>query len=308
MEGEQKDTNLLSRVVRYSVEKATMIDKLCFKILKHILHTQAIYTSYHSIMSRGGFRGGRGGGSGFAGGKARIGGVEMSWDYDPDLTVSTTPSEIFPPINFPSVRPPSTFELGAVARFRALRRRIREGPFYTGPLGDVLLGSEGKEGNAAGHGEKRKRDIDPFEDMPSWGQKYKVQARRLPRFDTREYQLRFFPKELWSTIDPSRRPGGKGVGAASKKRSDARLKRLADTGGDDLDGKADGDEDGLGVDDEEDGAAQEENLEDNFSEDDSEMGGDYNAENYFDDGENDGDMGDGGGDDGDGGGDTGDYD
>lgn len=141
----------------------------------------------------GGFRGGRGGAFG-AGGKARIGGLEMTWDYDPDLAaaVSSTPSDVFPTMHLPKVRPPTKFEKGAVLRFRALRRRIHEGPFYTGPLGDV-----GKRGTGEGGGSeegtlKRKRgeqrDVDPFEDMPRYTQKYRQVAKRLPRFDTREYR------------------------------------------------------------------------------------------------------------------------
>jgi len=42
---------------------------------------------------RGGFRGGRGGG-GF--GKGRMGGIELPWDYDPDLKIESKPSELFP--------------------------------------------------------------------------------------------------------------------------------------------------------------------------------------------------------------------
>lgn len=46
---------------------------------------------------RGGFRGGRGGGGGGAAfGKGRMGGVELPWDYDPDLKIESKPSELFP--------------------------------------------------------------------------------------------------------------------------------------------------------------------------------------------------------------------
>jgi len=147
-------------------------------------------------MSRGGrgggFRGGRGGAGG-AFGKMRIGGQDVPWDFDPELTVSGAPSEVFPDIEFPRVRPATAFEKASVARFRALRRRIHEGPFYTGSLGDVGMGvSLGLSGRAAAD-DKRKRDFDPFEDMPTYTHKYKVQARKLPRFDTRQYRKSFSP-------------------------------------------------------------------------------------------------------------------
>jgi len=113
--------------------------------------------------ARGGFRGNRNGPT--ASGKARINGVEMSWHEDPDLTISSTPSEIFPAIDFPSVRPPTHFEKMSVVRFRALRRRIHEGPFYTGALGEIGV-RRGGGGEAGGEREtnemKRKREFDPF--------------------------------------------------------------------------------------------------------------------------------------------------
>lgn len=48
-------------------------------------------------MSRGGggFRGGRGGMS-TPGGKQRIGGQDMTWDFDPELVIETKPQEMFP--------------------------------------------------------------------------------------------------------------------------------------------------------------------------------------------------------------------
>jgi len=46
-------------------------------------------------MSRGGGGGARGG---FAmrGGRQRIGGQEVTWDYDPDLEIDTRPQDLFP--------------------------------------------------------------------------------------------------------------------------------------------------------------------------------------------------------------------
>ena len=116
-------------------------------------------------------------------------------------------------------------------------------------------------------------------------------------------ELRFFPKELWSTIDPSRAP-------SKSSRTNPRPQKRARLADGDADGDAElpADDDptkAAADDDDPDRAADEEpgDPEDDFSEDDSEMGADYNAENYFDGGDDDAGSDNGGG-----GGDGGDYD
>lgn len=177
----------------------------CNFIADHLIHTPPLstYSPFHPRpsqqpqpqpppMSRGGrggsFRGGRGGAIG-PGGKARIGGQEMTWEHDPDLKIDTKPSEMFPPIHLPSARPPTAFERASVARFRALRRRIHEGPFYTGVLGENVRVS--KAGGLSQE-ERRRADFNPFEDVQRYTQRYQVQARRLPRFDGREFRKYFW--------------------------------------------------------------------------------------------------------------------
>ena len=100
--------------------------------------------------------------------------------------------------------------------------------------------------------------------------------------------LKFFPKELWSTIDPSY-AGVNGHGGT------VREKRLQNTkiDGAEKDPDAENDEETAGVEVDED-EAREEVVDDEYDEDDDE-GGDYNAEQYFDDGGDDaGDDYDGG--------------
>ncbi len=58
-----------------------------------------------------------------------------------------------------------------VARYRAFRDRVHEGPLYT-----VL--SETKQAG---------KQADPFEGMPTYTQKYQKRTRRLPKLDTRPY-------------------------------------------------------------------------------------------------------------------------
>jgi DNA-directed RNA polymerase III subunit RPC7 len=120
--------------------------------------------------------------------------------------------------------------------------------------------------------------------------------------------LKFFPRELWQTLQPNFRPdtsldgyqaqasvAGVKRGFEDEEDEAGPVKRTA--GGEDEDeGDVDADEAALLEADEE----EEEIMDDDFSEDDDEMGGDYNAEQYFDDGEDDigdEDGGGGGGDD-----------
>ncbi len=113
--------------------------------------------------------------------------------------------------------------------------------------------------------------------------------------------LKFFPKELWSTLDPSSaiRNGadtsttGKRLQLSTMKRAD----RLAGIDGEE--GSEHEDDDAVGPnqhgDEDADTLAEEDDMDDEYEDD--EEGGDYNAEQYFDDGGDDaGDDYDGGGD------------
>ncbi|KAF2145035.1 uncharacterized protein K452DRAFT_356370 [Aplosporella prunicola CBS 121167] len=236
-----------------------------------------------------------GGGGGGRGGVGKIGGADVPWEYDPDLKIETKPSELFPPKPPPIAPPPRRPERSAVARYRALRERIHEGPLYT-VLGDTARVSKSRPGATA--------VVDPFEGMPTYSQKYKKQRRKIPRLDTRPYILKFFPAELWTTLDPTLKDGGGNAGGALKRKRKtlqiaksnrlSRLEELEEDG--DLDRDDDDDDGDLDKDDPD---AQQEEQDDDFEEDESDLD-DYNAENYFDNGEDDdfGDEGGGGGGDG----------
>lgn len=152
--------------------------------------------------------------------------------------------------------------------------------------------------------------------MPTYSQKYTKRRRRIPKLDTRPYGtlhmvlmsseililltqmvvLKFFPKELWSTLDPtSAIQNGNLNHIVGKKLQLSKLKRTDGLEG--LDGEeGSGNEDGEagGQDEDADASAEEEILDDEYEEDEDE-GGDYNAEQYFDDGGDDaGDDYDGG--------------
>lgn len=165
-------------------------------------------------------------------------------------------------------------------------------------------------------------NVDPFEGMQTWSQRYTKRRRMLPRMEARSHGmsvprggvtgvgdliadmaggivLKFFPKELWSTVDPK---AGLVNGAVAHGEN-RRAKMGLGGGAAQVEGRmlADGEEVEEGVKDgnnEEEDAMEDVVVDDEFEEDEDE-GGDYNAEGYFDDGGDD--AGDFGGDDGDGG-------
>ncbi|EPS44577.1 hypothetical protein H072_1436 [Dactylellina haptotyla CBS 200.50] len=243
---------------------------------------------------RGGFRGGRGGSSN--------GGPLMPREFDvkPDFG----PTEQFPDYTIPFQDPLASSERIHVARFRDHREKIHSGPLYT-----VLS--------------KRKGLEDPFEDVVTYSsKKYHRQKRKVPKLDSRPYVFEFFPVELWETMDSSYAAGAdRSVVINGKKEKKRLLISSLDTalpnGGlngdqsdnsdDDDDEKEkekksvlaklmshkDEDDDGLSGGDaeaEEDDEREDEGEEEDDYQDDEE--GDYNAEQYFDDGDGDVDYGD----------------
>ncbi|MCJ1338604.1 hypothetical protein MMC09_003893 [Bachmanniomyces sp. S44760] len=179
-----------------------------------------------------------------------------------------------------------------IAKFRLFRDRIHEGPLYT------VLGDDARVGK---HQSWAAASSDPFEGMPTYSQKYARKRRRVPKLDTRPYVSTFFPKELWSILDPTRATAN-GVEATPKTKKlqistsnkttglsayDREMtnepeatKSTADRGanGDVEDDEAD-DRDG-----DEEAPPEEEEMDDDYDDDEDDMGGDYNAEQYFDDG------------------------
>lgn len=178
-----------------------------------------------------------------------------------------------------------------VSRFRSLLTDIHEGPLYT-VLGEHVRVGKPTASSAA--------TFDPFEGMPTYSQKYTKRRRRIPKLDTRPYVLKFFPKELWSTLEPSSESqNGADMNSTGKKLQLSTIKRADRIAGLDGEEHISGDEDPeetaeRNLDGDE-TPVEEEDLDDEYEDD--EEGGDYNAEQYFDDGGDDaGDDYDGGGD------------
>ena len=197
------------------------------------------------------------------------------------------------------MKPLSHDERIQVARFRSLRDNIHSGPLYT-VLGDnVKVAKPGTKGGLA------VAQLDPFEGMQSYSQKYKRRERRVPKLDTRPYGSRFhslkdhtlqktniqkvlqyFPKELWSTLDPSTSSTNPNPSStAREKKLQLAPSRLSLLNADDREllGELGGDGDNDEIK-KEDGEEAPEEVDDEYASDEESMAGDYNAEQYFDDG------------------------
>ncbi|KAK8246910.1 DNA-directed RNA polymerase III, subunit Rpc31 [Phyllosticta capitalensis] len=218
-----------------------------------------------------------GGGAGRGAGK--IAGVDVPWEVDHDLKIDHKPSELFPPKPAPIAPPARRYEKATVARYRALRERIHEGPLYT------VLGDTSRVGKGRGQATAASNS-NPFESMPTYTQKYKKQRRTIPRLDTRPYIMRFFPTELWTTLDPAMREGADAERRNKRKKLkialSTRLSRLEQLEEDGNLGHDDDDELAKGDDDD---APPEEEEQDVDFEEDEDDDDDYNAENYFSNGE-----------------------
>ncbi|KAL8684755.1 MAG: hypothetical protein Q9224_006151 [Gallowayella concinna] len=219
----------------------------------------------------------------------KIAGTVLPWDPDIDLD-RPTPTPLFPLYNPAPPAPLTKTEQAQIAAFRSFRSRIHEGPFYTTLDTDARTGKPTKSSAA---------NFDPFEGMPTYSQKYIKKRRRLPKLSARPYALKYFPKELWPTLDPKTYKSSSLTNGIEKRTPNGvtqKVKTEVTAGGD---ASADEDDPATGERDPDEEAINEA-VDDEFDEDDDD-GGDYNAEQYFDDGgddageDMDGDDGGGGG-------------
>ncbi|EXJ62920.1 hypothetical protein A1O7_03363 [Cladophialophora yegresii CBS 114405] len=148
-------------------------------------------------------RGGRGGS--FGSGRRNKNAPEIE-DYDLDddeenlSSRQKKPQPLFPNISLPVPRPPSTRELAAVSRHLAFRTRVRNGPYFaTLDPSSVADPTTGRTLKRAG--------FDPFTDQETYSSRNYKKKRAVPDLKGagREYALKYFPQELWSTLDPARK-------------------------------------------------------------------------------------------------------
>lgn len=110
--------------------------------------------------------------------------------------------------------------------YRHFRSLVRDGPLYTVLDHSQLTDDHGKINRRSG--------FDPFDGMPSYSKRYHKPNRLLPDLSARPYILKFYPKELWPTLDPKRQnPAWKTLGPLLPDPPDANAaakgKRKADT-------------------------------------------------------------------------------
>jgi len=267
-------------------------------------------------MSRGGRGGGRGGRGGGRGGRSNL-----AWDTGEEPDVK--PSDLFPKYLIPNRRELSATEASTVKHFLLLRHQLHASPLYTARR--TLMHDpthprkmyDSAQANAL-YGVRNKASQDPFTSMPTYGQRFVREERALPDWSRRPVCNELWPKELLEVVDPDH---GKASGGPRKKRRlelskvSALPNAEAAFGMPSIDGmdgdmmdddalagknllerlEALGDEEGEeGADPEEEVLEEEEEQDEAYDDEDA---GDYDAENYFDNGD---EMGDDFGDDGDG--------
>lgn len=261
---------------------------------------------------RGGGRGGRGGGRG---GKSN----GLPWDFDPssiiDKPQDTYPKTYHPPLA--SRYPLSYSERRSVAYFVRFRRDFHNDPLYThrhlapdsvgasSDFGHPVAKAYGQQQLNERYGVKSKANVDPFLAVPMYTHQFVSETRTVPDIRGRSFNHDLFPEELWVVLDGKdgtytniggkkgtkrkSMAGGAGddpfeeedeFGRRKRPETDEeRRRRIAEaaTGKENEDDLADEEAD------EEEGDASQED--DDFEDD--EDGGDYDAEQYFDGGEDD---------------------
>jgi len=175
----------------------------------------------------------------------------------------------------------------------------------------------------ARYGVKNRATIDPFQAVPVYSHKFVDETRTLPKLkDTRPWVKDLYPEELWATLDGKDTNGAKGGLQAKGKSTRGTKRRFDDDDEDNAYGQNEDEEifggrsskrreneteeerkariEGAGHDaDNEDGDVgddeeDEEEMEledDDYESAEEDEGGDYNAEAYFDNGDDD-DFGD----------------
>ncbi|RDL31385.1 uncharacterized protein BP5553_09594 [Venustampulla echinocandica] len=240
----------------------------------------------------------RGGRGGFRG--ARDGGLKgATWEYDADLRLETKPSDKFP--KHPNLKRPSPFteiEERQIKQFKDLQTQIHRGPLYTQSTKrnlDHPTKTFGEDQFNRQYGTNRKADMDPFLGVETYSMRYLPKKNDIPKLSGRPFSKELFPKELWSTLDGAegeevrtsinRAMQKKALILGSMKdpseKTKAVLEKIFSVAGD-----------GDDIEEAEDEVEDEAEVDSEFEDD--EMAGDYDGEQYFDNGE-DRDEGDGGG-------------
>lgn len=96
------------------------------------------------------------------------------------------------PYDTPTAEPLQTRERSEVDRYRALRDRFQNGPYYAAVN---AASTSAKKGTA------ERAEFDPFNGMPSYSSRYQKRKRTVPKISGREYSESL---SLWSSRSSSK--------------------------------------------------------------------------------------------------------
>ncbi|KAF2828440.1 hypothetical protein CC86DRAFT_454243 [Ophiobolus disseminans] len=197
----------------------------------------------------------------------------------------------------PQAPPPTLDETGIVAHYIAVRDRIHEGPFYT-ILNDGM--KNGLKRKASEPAPTEASLFNPFTDNQTFSAKYLKVRRRLPKLDARPYVTDLFPAELRLTLDGTRADGNPskkrrtlGVTKINAVSQIERMIKAEQDRSNEAEARAeeepdeDAEEEDEEADEDKPDAVDEEDNWSAVSTDSEESDDDYNAEQYFDNGEDD---------------------
>ncbi|KAI1824070.1 hypothetical protein F4861DRAFT_507689 [Xylaria intraflava] len=278
---------------------------------------------------RGGRGGGRGGSRGKPAPPGMPGGDDPSLIVN-DEPQETYPKAYKPPVA-PHLTPVEERAVACFIKFRRnyhntplYTHRHVNAEFQS--AGGPVLARHGQAQINARYSVKNRAAVDPFLSVPTYSERFVDDTRTLPKLrGTRSWVKDLFPEELWATLEGKDTNGPKGGFQTKENQTKASRRRVVDDDEEDVLGDGDDDDDlfvssrpqrrreneseeerkaridGAGKDaDNEDGDAgdpdeeEEEEMEvedDDYDSAEEDEGGDYNAEAYFDNGDDD-DFGD----------------
>jgi DNA-directed RNA polymerase III subunit RPC7 len=196
--------------------------------------------------------------------------------------------------NLKKPKPLSGKEKRQIKAQKKIQEDIRRGPLYTEPTKrdtDAPAKTFSEDQFNSQYGSKSKADIDPFHGVETYSMKYAPKKRTIPQLSARPFNKELFPKELWDVLDgESGEEVKKHINRIAEKKSlmmsDSKskgteektrivLEKIKNATGGEEDGELDEEEEN----------AEEEEQDYDFEDDENEMGGDYDGEKYFDNGE-----------------------
>ncbi|KAJ4350220.1 DNA-directed RNA polymerase III subunit C31 [Didymosphaeria variabile] len=242
-------------------------------------------------MSRGGRGGARGGGQRSAPGTVMIAGTEMAWDLT-GLELQKGPGDLFPSAPPAQAPAPSEYEKTTLKHYIAIRDRVHNGDFFTILNDGMKTGLKRKAGDIAPTDESL---FDPFVGNETYSARYHKRHRKVPKLDSRPFVHELFPPELRQYLDRGSNKKKRVLAVTTKINEKSSIQqhieqeegrtREAEARAEDEDEEFDEDE--AAEDEEEKEKGDDEDNWSAVSSDSEEADDDYNAEQYFDNGEDD---------------------